>query len=226
MRRIGILQGARLASKRVPQKLLLDVGGQRLIDRGLRRLLDVQAATGAIPFLVLWEGDQPLWHAARSLGVDVVPISSDAIEAEAWGDCFAGLAERLAARFDWLVDANFLCRPFLKAATAASIVRHAATATRPFVCTHRQRGLLWDGDGRLLLGHGQTANTKTNPVYHDLAHLAYGLPTELLGREAEVAALVEPFAVELSFAERVDIDTPDDVAFANVVCKYLEGTPA
>ena len=35
MRGIGIVQAARLASKRVPQKMLEVVGGQRLIDRGL-----------------------------------------------------------------------------------------------------------------------------------------------------------------------------------------------
>lgn len=221
MRRIGILQGARLASKRVPRKLLEVVGGERLIDRGLRLLRAVQAATGASPFLALWAGDRELWDAAAAQQIEVVEISREAVEAEEWQDAFAGLADKLAHRFDWIVDANFLCRPFLTADTAQRIVQRAAVANQPFVCTCTHRGLLWNEYGKQIHGWHQTANTKRNPVYHDLAHLGYGFPTAMLADEAAASQAV-PFPVALHWWEKIDVDTPDDLDFARSVARYMD----
>ncbi len=219
-RRIGILQGARLASKRIPNKLLEIIGDERLIDRGLRLLTDVAAVSNSEAFVTLWRGDDPLWRAAKDYDVKIVELTEVANNAETWDEAFAGLAEKLADRFDWIVDVNFLCRPFLRVETACKMVDFAKIAAGPYVATCQHRGLLWDANGQQLLGHGETANTKTNPVYHDLAHLAYGIPTYMLANE-QAASFAKPFSVDLRWYERVDIDTPDDLAFARVVHSYI-----
>ncbi len=211
-RRIAIFQGARLDSKRVPRKLLQPVGGLTLLERGLRLLRDVSVATGATPIIACPPEDSVIAETAQIWGIEVVPATNG----EGWVAAFSGIAKLLAGRFDWIIDANFLCRPFLSADTVQRIVNHAMRSERPFVVTCQHRGLLWDGGGRQIHGNGQVSDTKQNPVYQDLSHLGYGMPVAMLADEA-AAAQAEPFPVVLRAVERIDVDTPDDLAFARMI---------
>lgn len=222
MRRVCVLQCAHLASQRVPNKLLLEIGGQSLLHRGLARLRKVQGHTGAPPIMIAWPGDAALMDAADHYGVEVLPISEEASQGNTAEVVYAGLTAKLQGRFDWCFVANFLCRPFLHWTTAATVVRQARRSETAFVTTTLQRGLVWDALGNAVIGAGQTADTKFNPGYHVLAHLGYGLPVNLLERpERELAAAARPYSVPMRWEERIDIDTPEDAEFAARIARTI-----
>jgi hypothetical protein len=60
------------------------------------------------------------------------------------------------------------------------------------------------------------ADTKNNPVYFRLAHLGYAHPADLWD-EVTLAVQARPEPFELLPEERIDIDTPDDLALASLV---------
>lgn len=223
-RRVAIMQGARLASHRVPNKLLERVNNIRLIDRGLRLLRAVSRHSDVSVILCCCPEDTELVETVKRWEMELFPLTREAVLAESWDDAFKGMAEAWRDRFDWIVIGNFLCRPFLEEDTVRRIIHQAHMATQPFVVTTLERGLLWDSDGKQIYGIGETANTKTNPAYHRLAHLAYGVPLRMLACEKE-ASLAKPFWVPLRWYEKVDIDTPDDLLFARAVASHRTQSP-
>ena len=176
---------------------------------------------GATPFLVCCASDRPLLDAAAALGVDVIAISERAMQAEDWDEIFGEVPAKLAGRFDWIIEANFTCRPFLSVDTVVKVVQRCQVAERPFVVTRTYRGTVWDGASQCILGDGELANTKTNPLYHVLAHIAYAMPFEMLANKSKVLAAIEPFALEIGSAEMIDIDTAADLDFARTYARGL-----
>jgi len=219
-RRITILQFARLASKRTHQKLLQPIGGTRLIDSGLEYLTELKRQTGAVPLLACYLDDAPLVEAARKNNVAILPLSADAVESEDNGTVYSQIAEPLSKVSDWVLDVNFLCRPFLSIDVGIRIIEHAKMADTPFVCAVLNRGIVWRPTGRAISGAAQMANTKTNPEYLTLANLGYGLPVELMAKtDSQIANSVKPFVLDLAPWDRIDIDTPDDLKFAQRIAK-------
>lgn len=211
-RRVTILQAAHLASKRIPNKLLERVGGVRLIDSGLELLRQVERPTGAIAILMAPQADKELIQAAANHSVEVARIG------EHYGAQYLhGLPFRLTERFDWVFLSNFLLRPFLSVDHAVGCVQRCFGAARPFVTVQQHRGIVWNSDMECEIGVGETADTKHNPIYYDLAHLGYGCPASMALNDIELAYAAEPWPVELTRLEEIDIDTPNDLEFARII---------
>ena len=133
---------------------------------------------------------------------------------EVYDDCFGGWSARLAPRFDWALLTNIICRPFVKCATILKMHEAAQTYRHAFVTVTRHRGILWDENRTCMLGQGQTADTRGNPVYYALAHMGYGIPFSVFDRETAVVKDQELLPLELAEEEAIDIDTPAQLEFA------------
>jgi spore coat polysaccharide biosynthesis protein SpsF (cytidylyltransferase family) len=224
-RNVCILHGVRLKSTRLPGKLLERIGDRRIIDIGLGFLKKVAAETRTEPLLAISVADVELIRIAKEHGIRHVETSEAAGNAVDWAGAFAGLDKKIGdLGFDWVVDSNFICHPFMSTALACAIVNRAFTAENPYCVTRLRRGIVWDEKGRCILGAGETANMKTNPQYHELAHLAYGMATNLITKEEETARRTEPAAFEQTWLDKIDIDTPDDLELARAVAKVLEAS--
>lgn len=219
MNRVAIVQFARLRSQRVPRKLLEHVGERCLIDRGLSYLQRLSATTGAVPFLAVSPRDTPLAAAAERFGVPVLSLDERAETAGIWPELVAPFVEFLSDRFDVVWDANVCCRPFLRQTTGEFIVRQCEATKRPFVGVTRKRGVVWsEHSPSPVIGAGALADTRRNPHYFELGHLVYCWPTWALPlSEAQLAEIVQPLELHLDWAERIDVDTPDDLAQARAV---------
>lgn len=219
MNRVAIVQFARLDSQRVPQKLLEQVGGARLIDRGLSYLRKLGDRTQAVPFVAVHPRDLPLTAAAERYGIRVLTLDDRADRARLWPELIEPFIEFLYDGFDVVWDANLCCRPFLRQCTGEFIVRQCQATKRPFVGVTRQRGVVWsERSPSPVIGAGELADTRQNPHYFELGHLAYCWPTWALSLpEAQLAEIVQPLEIPLDWAERIDIDTPEDLAHARAV---------
>jgi hypothetical protein len=216
-RRVCILQLAHLGGTRVPRKPLLYVGAWRLIDRALWLLTEAQKATGAVPILAVCLKDKELVDAAAKAQVEILELSEVAATSSNCDTICEGMAAKLSPRFDWVASVNLVDRPFTRLGTLVKFLALCETETRPFVATNLRRGLLWNEDGRQMLGKGEPADTKTNPLYHEISHLGYGHPVGMLDSIAVLAASAGPVAIPLTWRERIDIDTWEDHEMARTV---------
>lgn len=216
MRNLAIVQAIHLGSRRVPRKLLEKFGEQTLLEIGLAKLQVVERVRGVRSLFAVSYEDRVLCDVVEAHGFERIEIGAVAAEADSYSTVFTDWTRGLAQRFDWVIDANVICRPFLRIETLLAFVDRALVAEHPFVACLEERGLIWDGEGELLLGAGQVADTKNNPRYYRLAHLGYAHPANLWD-EKSLAALSRPMPISLLPEERIDIDTPDDLAFARLV---------
>lgn len=218
MNRVAIFQRARLASQRVPRKLLAKVGGRTLLDRGLRWMRRVAETTGAVPVVACPPGDTEIVEAVQAMRMTLIPLDDHATRSECWSDHYGPLVEPLSEICDWIWDANILCRPFLSTRIGVTAARYAAFATIPAVLTTRKRGIVWDSGDNTVIGSGQMANTKTNPVYQELSHLGYLLPVSMLAQpEATTAAACHPLSIPMGWMDRIDVDDMEDLQMAQFV---------
>lgn len=219
MNRLAIVQFVRLASRRVPLKLLQEVGGVRLIDRGFAYLRKLGDATGAMPLVAVPPRDVPLIAAAEHHGLRVLPLDHRADRVAIWPELIAPFVDQIRSEFDVVWDANVCCRPFLRQATGEFLIRQCRDLQRPFVAVTRKRGIVWaETSPTPVIGAGELADTQRNPHYFELAHLAYCWPTSMLSlSERELAETVQPLEIRLDWAERIDIDTQADLDHARAV---------
>jgi hypothetical protein len=220
-RRMVILQGARLNSRRLPRKLLRSVQhGQTLMARGLEFLSEVSKRSG-VPFAVaIPEADRELRECVEP-GTKIYTSQ----DVEDWEGAFGGFREELLQDYDWVLDGNFLCWPFLKYSTAVKLVGMLEGATEPFVTVSSHRGVIYAESQiaprpQVIFGAGQTANGLTNPEYLTPNHLAYGYPAYMLGNEAELAE-ARPQSIYLTSVEKIDIDTYEDLDLAQIVGRCI-----
>lgn len=229
MKRICCLVFARLESTRVPNKLLQDVGGRTLLDRGIDYLVKLrEACPNVTPMVCYPTEDAPIREACKAEGIKTV---ADEVQSSSWPELIKPAVAYLQSHYDWVWDANVFCHPFLRVETGRKIVERMGEkrfikifgyeGTKPFVVTHENRGVVWADDGQhAKIGFGQLANTKTNAVYHQLAHVAYCWPVKCLDMsEPELAITTWPFSIPLHWSELIDIDTPDDLEHARIVAK-------
>lgn len=217
MKRICIAQCARLGSTRIPNKLLEKIGNKTLLEIGLRKMTDLQSLTGATSLLCVHESETVLIEAANKYGVEVFLREKISVTQENYNLCFAGWKGRLRDRFDWMLDINLLCRPFLNMSTIEKMVQEAHSKEHPFVTVVEKRGILWNFAGRCILGEGETANTRENPKYFELAHVGYGMPISYVGDEYQLTRELRTLVLDLDEEEKIDIDTPEQLEFARKV---------
>ena len=220
-KRIAILQYARSESNRVPHKLRLQINGKSLLGMGVEKLLVASSSyenvtpVFACPFNDLWVQSilrqypgQLCWH--------TIPEHSGATED--WNTLIAPMIEHLQSVYDYIWLSNVLCRPFISIETCRAIIDNCIKSTDPFVTVSEKRGAIWnpneltDPERTPILGAGELANTKLNPIYYEYAHLGYGLPVSMLTLpEKQLADHITPFVVNQSWRDKLDIDTQDDV---------------
>ena len=220
MRRLALLQAIHLNSQRVPHKLLEPIGCQTLLQIGLGKLQQLQQATGVHVLMAVSYQDQALCDLVDASGVERIEIGKVASVADGYSNVFTDWTQAMPQRFDWVIDANVVCRPFLRAETLGALVQRATDAHQPFVATVEERGLIWNDNAELVVGAGQVADTKNNPAYHRLAHLGYAHPADLW-EERALSAASQPLAFTLLPEERIDIDTPEDLEFARIVYRGM-----
>lgn len=219
MNRVAIVQFVRLASQRLPNKLLEPFGGVPLIDRGLLYLRKLAETTGAVPLVVVPAKDAPLIASAQRHELRILTLDEQASAARIWPEMIAPFTDLLTTEFDVIWDANICCRPFLRQTTGEFIVRQCRELQRPFVGVVRKRGIVWSETSPTpILGAGELADTRHNPHYFEPSHLAYCWPTWALRfTERQLAEIVQPLELRLDWAERIDIDTTDDLRLARAV---------
>lgn len=213
---IGCLTWGRLNSQRIPRKLLEEINGRTLLDRGLtyiRRLCDL---TGAIPILATAKSEMDIAAAAQAAGVVVVYASDSCTQTEDYNSQIQPLRCQLEAlNITRLWVNNCLCHPFSRLDTGAAIMRLAAQHMQEYVLTLARRGIIWDERGSVISGQLQHANTKTNPLYHRLSHFGYVTSLDFLSEPEELMApRIVPYPIDLRWYERIDIDTYDDLELA------------
>lgn len=219
--RICCLVFARLASTRVPNKLLQDVGGRTLLERGMEYLAKLRAACPNVtPIVCSPAGDKAIRMECQQREIEW--LADPTTDAKSWPELIAPHVPMLQERFDWVWDANVFCHPFLRVETGQKIVAMIEEANGPFVVTRDRKGVVWKffTPEPAVIGSGELANTKTNPNYHELAHIAYCWPSETLGwSERALAIAAIPWAIDLYWSELIDIDTPEDLEHARAVAK-------
>lgn len=222
MRKLVIVQCVRLASKRLPRKLLQKVGDKTLLERGLDLLAQAMCNFPTVEVLIgVRETERELVDVIDSYyGFERFDLG-DAADADTYAGAIAALPVRRLSDFDWAIDANFCCRPFLRWETVKTLVEAAYSRWHPFTSAIGERGILWDSSGGLLLGAGELADTRHNPQYFRLAHLCYAHPA-LMWNEQELADKTVPFEFPLAPLERIDIDTPADLELARLVERGME----
>ncbi|MFN0196229.1 MAG: cytidylyltransferase domain-containing protein [Planctomycetaceae bacterium] len=216
MRNLAIVQAIHLGSRRVPRKLLERLGEQTLLEIGLEKLKEVERLRGVPSLFAVSYEDHELREIVDAHGFQRVEIGVVAAEADSYATVFTAWTRELARDYDWVIDANVICRPFLRIETLLEFVDRALEAKDPFVACVRERGIVWNDRRQLLLGAGQVADTKNNPLYYRLAHLGYAHPANLWDEQG-LAAAARPEAFSLLPEEQIDIDTLEDLAFARMV---------
>lgn len=223
MRRLAIVQAIHLSSRRVPRKLLERIGDRTLVEWGLQRLTQVQLLRNVSALIAVSYEDRPLRELVDAHGIERIEIGAVTAAADGYANVFSDWTRGLSARFDWVIDANIVCRPFLRLETVVDLVDRALLAEQPFVATVAERGLIWNEDRQMLIGIGQVADSKNNPRYFRLAHLGYAHPADLW-EEGLLSRVSRPEAFSLQPVEHIDIDTPEDLAFARIVHEGMKAS--
>jgi hypothetical protein len=225
-RRVAVTQLIHLGSRRFPRKILERLGTRTLLDRGLDLLRSVRDECGVEVFVGVASSETELVDVVAHSGLSQIDIGP-AAQGNTCDEIVAGWSDAMPGLCDWVFEANFICRPFLHLETVRRLMKSVRATGVPFVTVLEERGMLWDDDGRPLLGKGEVADSRHNPNYLRLAHLGYAHPADMWTvRDLAPAAL--PLLVSLSPLERIDIDTPEDLKLARLVnCGlYLSPSPA
>lgn len=206
--RIALVHFTRLGSERVPNKPLRKVGGESLLSITLKKGLGFSCR-----------------------GYDTVIISPDAdlrpdILSEGKGRIWPELIQphiEYFRSYDWIVDCNFICHPFLSESTIDHILYLCSKLTFPFTLVKEERNTVWNFERELIIGKGQLADTKNNPVYFIPAHIAYCYRFKDLSLdEKQLSERVVPIPIQLTNLEQIDIDTEEDLVLANLIWKGMQ----
>lgn len=238
MSRIAIVQFARLASSRIPNKLLQTVNGMPLIERAFRYMSLLsskypsrsstegqQSGLAVESWVACPETDKPIIELATRYGINVTAYDSNHT-GRIWPELirFEPLFTHLST-FDWIIDANIACHPFLTLKSYETILSHLSSSTvykdYGYVFVLQERDTLWDAEGNYIHNEGYLADTKNNWPYYRPAHIAYCFPSSLLDQSERVLANnLEIVPISLTKMEQIDIDTEEDLLIAKRVCPF------
>ena len=225
MRKVGIMQMARLGSTRLKSKLLEKINGKTLVEIGLEHMASLRS-DDVVPTLCILESDTQLRVLADKYAIDVIYLHPDCEHTKAYTPEIhvIPLIKPLSNICDWVWMSNILCHPYSSLTTSQIILDKCKTSEMPFVTTIRKRGIVWNYLGCSLIGQGQMADTMNNPTYYELAHYGYGLPVDFLALDnSHLSDLCESFPINLSWSEKIDIDTIEDLEHACAVSTFLSG---
>ena len=220
MNKVVVMQPLRLCSERLPRKPLAQVGGERLVDRGLRLLREAQDATGVPAMVTAWEGDAELVEAVTQHGLKWQPISEANSRTEQWLGMWDGWIDDLR-QYDWVLFVNAACHPFLRLQTVIEMIHRAQSSVYPWCSAIAERGLVWDEHGESLLCDTGTLNTKTSPFILKPSHLASAWAVSDMREEVRIRR-IRPELFTVTLLELLDIDTPSDLRLAQLVAAGLD----
>jgi hypothetical protein len=174
-----------------------------------------------VPFFICPESDKHLQVIAEDYEIETFLMPQDVSQRRFCHEFLNPYLDRLSD-FDCIFDANFITSPFLKITTGERLLRWCEDFSFSFVPVLGSRNLVWDEGRACILGKGELADTKRNPIHYVPAHIAhiYTYADAHLS-EGELSAKLVPVPIELDIYERIDIDTKEDLALANIVYKEI-----
>ncbi|KAA5606046.1 pseudaminic acid cytidylyltransferase [Roseospira marina] len=217
---------ARGGSRRIPRKNLALFEGRP----ALTRVIDTVRDSGVFHAIRVSTDDAEVADTARAAGAEVVarpatladdhtplmPVVQHAIETE--GE---------AALVCLVLATAVLLKPERLAAAHAALL---ADPTLDYVIGLRrfdsppQRALVRDGDGRVAMMDPTTFNTRSQdltPLYHDAGQFSFG--RRGAWETGKPSFTARTLGVELPRWEAIDIDEPDDLAFARLLFRATAG---
>lgn len=205
----AIVQQLHLNSTRIPKKLLQQVNGVTLLDRGLAYMRYLRDETGCKMYVSCALEDKEIVEACKIFSIEVIPADRQDLDKDTWPECTYYLGNWLQG-IDLVWHSNIMCHPFLKIETGLDILR----INDPCVLTYEKRGTIWD-DGQLACWPAQMADTRRNHKYYEVSHVGYIIQPVYYSLADEVVAnYCEPRPIRMSSIERLDIDTPEDLLIA------------
>lgn len=213
-----LYESMRLNNQRVPRKLMLRIAGKTLAEIAFEKMAVCRSAD-VTPVAGICDSDVDLIRLAESAGIEVHIRDVRSRDAESMEDGFWQLPSLYTNRFDWVVNVNIGCHPFLRVETLLRLIAAARTATTPLLSVREERGLLWGHDMNFLQGADDSPNSKTNKPYFVLTHVGGCYPLGTIADTAKINATLRPLPLELTREEQLDIDTPDDAEFLSIYAK-------
>lgn len=140
MRRVAVIEPLHLSSTRIPRKILQWLGADRLLDRGIKNLCHLHAATGVPVYVAAWEGDKEIVNAVQSSGLRWLPMTEEASRADDWVGIYGGFAGIDA---EWILHTHFTCHPFARVETYQQAIERCKEAEYPFVMATSERTIAW-----------------------------------------------------------------------------------
>lgn len=215
MKKVIICQELRLASQRLPRKILEEIGGRPLISIGLEKLQQI-ALTTQIPVCVAaCPADDVIFHWADAYRLSTIERSERSVNGETWDDIYDGWQTAFSG-FDAVLFINAVCHPFLSAETITHLCRYS-TPDFPWVPVKMERGQVWGRNCSPLLPSDNLINSKTGPAYLRPTHLGLSCPTTALVAANGEAPMPVPLAFAVPPNELIDIDTQEDLDLARIV---------
>jgi len=227
-KKIVIVSLLRLASTRVPKKLLELIGDWPLCYWSLSRIDKAAKKAGIEHKAIIWPGDEPLIKIVNDLGIDVIERSYES----AMGETVETIYEEkwiapLREKYNWVAIVN-ACRPFLEVDSIVNFLNKVKSSDKNLLGVFKRRGWVWNEKYERVIGKGETTlNTKTNAIHFVPAHCYYAYPIEYLGKPIMIndPELIE---IEENIFNSIDIDTPQDLQLARAMYSLMKdkiGTP-
>lgn len=235
---VAIVQCGRLASTRVPDKLLQEVNGISLIDRAFEYMLNIsQLRPNIKPIFICPQSDKILMESAEAYGIFYIGLTEDDAKGRQWTDLIQpSYCMDILQQYDWIWDANIACHPFLTIKTGLNIIddcqgfetqRGIYPKGLPRVYVLEQRDIIWNNKGLCINGTEQLADTKNNPVCYRPSHIAHCYSRSWLrASEAHIANNLFPIPLSLSKMEQLDIDTEEDMDIARRLASKEQPLPS
>ena len=179
---IAIIVQARLASQRVPQKMIRPFAGTTLLDILFDKLATLKSLPTSQVFVSAF--DDPIKEIAKHHGLQVFHRSEASALEEKKMPLIFEWHNKLPAQYKYVVMIS-ACNPLLDGATIDNFVESfAASDEMGSFGVIPKKTYYWDKDGEPITdwGDSPTMNTKyVDPVY-EAAHCLYASQLDLIGR--------------------------------------------
>ncbi|HHZ95163.1 MAG TPA: hypothetical protein EYN67_06330 [Flavobacteriales bacterium] len=179
---IAIIVQARLASQRVPQKMIRPFAGTTLLDILFHKLADITSLPPSQVFISAF--DEPIKEIAAKHNFQVFHRSEESALEERDMRVIFEWHNQLPSQYKYIVMIN-ACNPLLKIDTIDRFIESFATTDElgSFGVVPKKT-YYWDQDGAPITDWGDTPTMNTKyvaPVY-EAAHCLYASQLDLIGR--------------------------------------------
>ena len=219
----AIIQYARLSSERTHQKILTTFGDKTLLQIGLDKMCFLKDIYDISLVIACSSSDTLIIDEAKSRSIDIIPLSVQQGRSEIFSEYTAPTTSYLIDHdIDRIWLSNIICRPLLTIDTCRHILDACITSSVPLITVSLKRGSIWNKQFNLLHNY-RIANTKTNDPYYEFAHLGYCFSRSDLSfdYESQLVLSCNPLPLDLSWKDKIDIDTEDDLAHLRMIERVI-----